>query len=77
MSEKYSAKEVDRCKEIAHKLRPLFLSIEETTIASNLGKLEVTNNWDNTEYIDIKNTIEDALAALDKAEQYLNRLKGE
>ena len=45
LSEKYSAKEVDRCKEIAHKLRPLFLSIEETTIASNLGKLEVTNNW--------------------------------
>lgn len=77
LSEKYSAKEVDRCKEIAHKLRPLFLSIEETTIASNLGKLEVTNNWDNTEYIDIKNTIEDALAALDKAEQYLKRLKGE
>lgn len=77
LSEKYSAKEVDRCKEIAHKLRPLFLSIEETTIASNLGKLEVTNNWDDTEYIDIKNTIEDALAALDKAEQYLKQLKGE
>ena len=73
--EKCNNKEFDRCKEIAHKLRPLFLSIEETIIASNLGKLEVSDNWEEAECIDIKDTIEEALAALEKAEQYLNQMR--
>jgi signal transduction histidine kinase/CheY-like chemotaxis protein len=73
--EKCNDKEFDRCKEIAHKLRPLFLSIEESIIASNLGKLEVSDNWEDTECIDIKDTIEEALAALEKAEQYLNQMR--
>lgn len=73
--EKCNDKEFDRCKEIAHKLRPLFLSIEETIIASNLGKLEVSDNWEDAECIDIKDTIEEALAALEKAEQYLNQMR--
>jgi len=73
--EKCNDKELDRCKEIAHKLRPLFLSIEETIIASNLGKLEVSDNWEDAECIDIKDTIEEALAALEKAEQYLNQMR--
>ncbi|MEE0912358.1 MAG: ATP-binding protein, partial [Paludibacteraceae bacterium] len=73
--EKCNAKEFDRCKEIAHKLRPLFLSIEEIIIASNLGKLEVSDNWEDAECIDIKDTIEEALAALEKAEQYLNQMR--
>jgi signal transduction histidine kinase/DNA-binding response OmpR family regulator len=73
--EKCNDKEFDRCKEIAHKLRPLFLSIEETIIASNLGKLEVSDNWEEAECIDIKDTIEEALAALEKAEQYLNQMR--
>lgn len=73
--EKCNAKEFGRCKEIAHKLRPLFLSIEETIIACNLGKLEVSDNWEDAECIDIKDTIEEALAALEKAEQYLNQMR--
>ena len=73
--EKCNDKEFDRCKEIAHKLRPLFLSIEETIIASNLGKLEVSDNWEDAECIDIKDTIEEALATLEKAEQYLNQMR--
>jgi signal transduction histidine kinase/CheY-like chemotaxis protein len=73
--EKCNDKEFDRCKEIAHKLRPLFLSIEERIIASNLGKLEVSDNWEDAECIDIKDTIEEALAALEKAEQYLNQMR--
>ena len=73
--EKCNDKEFDRCKEIAHKLRPLFLSIEESIIASNLGKLEVSDNWEDAECIDIKDTIEEALAALEKAEQYLNQMR--
>lgn len=73
--EKLNSKDYNRCKEIAHKLRPLFLSIEETTIGSYWGKIEMMEEWDENENSNMKEAIEKASKILENAQEYLNQLK--
>ena len=71
--EKINAQEIERCKEIAHKMKPLFLSIEENSIASNLGIIEKMDDWDREKTL-IETTIKDIKNALNKTEKHLNNL---
>ena len=54
-------------------MKPLFLSIEENSIASNLGIIEKMDDWDREKTL-IETTIKDIKNALNKTEKHLNNL---
>lgn len=74
LKEKGDNNDIERCKAIAHKLRPLFLSIEEVSIGQTLGKLENLDVWTKNEIQDLQRTINEAEKSIQAVEEYLSRL---